>query len=79
MLQFMGSQRVEHNSMTEQQVRKCYSLVAIMPFTRYIQGTVESSVSILAKSNAELKKIGQKFPLEKIKLLFFKAIRPRRQ
>ena len=27
-------------------VRKCYSLVAIMPFTWYIQGTVEGSVCI---------------------------------
>ena len=27
-------------------VRKCYSLVAIMPFTWYIQGTVEGSVSV---------------------------------
>ena len=37
-LQFTGSQRVEHNST---RVRKCYCLVAIMPFTWYAQGTVE--------------------------------------
>ena len=60
--------------MTEQQVRKCYSLVAIMPFTRYIQGTVESSVCVyISQVKCRVEENWSKVPFRKNQTTFFQG------